>query len=45
MTVYGDLGAVRDYVYVEDVVDALVRVHERGRSRPWSTWAPARRRP
>lgn len=28
VTVYGDLGTVRDYVYVDDVADALVRLDD-----------------
>lgn len=28
VTVYGDLGTVRDYVYVDDVADALVRLND-----------------
>lgn len=27
VTVYGDLSTLRDYVYVDDVADALVRIH------------------
>jgi UDP-glucose 4-epimerase len=30
LVVYGDPGTTRDYVYVDDVVDAMVRIHRAG---------------
>lgn len=34
ITVYGDRVSTRDYVYIDDVVEAVVRVHELGGSFP-----------